>query len=73
MANETWEEARMLILDKLAYHTKELTNISKELNTFKSSFSIGMTELKTKIMIGTSIVSIVFGSITAAIVGKILG
>jgi len=73
MANETWEEARMLILDKLAYHTSELNSISSELNAFKSSFSIGMTELKTKIMVGTSIISVVFGTVTAAIVGKIIG
>jgi hypothetical protein len=73
MANETWEEARMHIMGKLNEHTTQLGSISNELNTFKASFQIGMTELKTKIMIATSTVSIVFGSVTAAIVGKILG
>jgi len=71
MAGETWEEARMMIMDKLSNHTSELSTIKSELNTFKSSFEIGMTELKTKMMMATAITNIVV-SIVVGIVMKLL-
>jgi len=71
MAGETWEEARMMIMDKLSNHTSELSTIKSELNTFKSSFEIGMTELKTKMMMATAITNIVVG-IVVGIVMKLL-
>ncbi|MCI4437558.1 MAG: hypothetical protein JHC33_12190 [Ignisphaera sp.] len=69
--SETWEEARMLIMDKLSNHTHELSTIKLELNAFKSSFEIGMTELKTKMMIATAITNIVV-SIIIGVAMKLL-
>jgi hypothetical protein len=73
MANETWEEARMHIMGKLSEHTSQLTSISTELNTFKTSFQVGMTELKTKIMIAAGIINLIVGSIVAFVMSKVLG
>lgn len=72
MAGETWEEARMMIMDKLSNHTSELSTIKSELSTFKTEFQIGMTELKTKMMIATTITNLLVGSVVAFIMGKIL-
>jgi hypothetical protein len=73
MAGETWEEARMMIMDKLSNHTSELSTIKSELNTFKSSFEIGMTELKTKMMIATTVTNLIVGAVVAFVMSKILG
>jgi len=73
MGNETWEQARMHIMGKLSEHTSQLTNISNELNSFKTSFQVGMTELKTKIMIATGIINLIVGAVVAFVMGKILG
>lgn len=73
MASDSWEEHRLLIMDKLAIHTGELANIKTELSTFKSDFQIGMTELKTKMLIATTVTNLIVGSIVAFIMGKILG
>jgi hypothetical protein len=73
MGNETWEEARMHIMGKLSEHTSQLTSISTELNTFKTSFQVGMTELKTKIMIAAGIINLIVGSIVAYVMSKVLG
>jgi hypothetical protein len=73
MGNETWEEARMHIMGKLSEHTSQLTSISTELNTFKTSFQVGMTELKTKIMIAAGIINLIVGSIVAFVMSKVLG
>jgi hypothetical protein len=73
MANETWEEARMHIMGKLSEHTSQLTSISTELNTFKTSFQVGMTELKTKIMIAAGIINLIVGSVVAFVMSKVLG
>ena len=73
MAGETWEEARMMIMDKLSNHTAELSTIKSELNTFKADFQIGMTELKTKMMIATTVTNLVVGSVVAVIMSKIIG
>jgi hypothetical protein len=73
MANETWEEARMHIMGKLSEHTNQLTSISSELNTFKTSFQVGMTELKTKIMIAAGIINLIVGSVVAFVMSKVLG
>lgn len=72
MAGETWEEARMMIMDKLSNHTGELSNIKTELTSFKSEFQIGMTELKTKMMIATTVTNLLVGSVVAFVMGKIL-
>jgi len=71
--SETWEEARMMIMDKLSNHTSELSTIKTELNTFKSSFEIGMTELKTKMMIATTITNMIVGAVVAFVMKTILG
>ena len=73
MAGETWEEARMMIMDKLSNHTAELSTIKSELNAFKADFQIGMTELKTKMMIATTVTNLVVGSIVAVIMSKVIG
>ncbi len=73
MAGETWEEARMMIMDKLSNHTSELSTIKTELNAFKSSFEIGMTELKTKMMIATTVTNMIVGAIVAFVMSKVLG
>lgn len=73
MASDSWEEHRLLIMDKLSIHTGELANIKTELATFKSDFQIGMTELKTKMMIATTITNLIVGSVVAFVMGKILG
>jgi hypothetical protein len=73
MANETWEEARMHIMWKLSEHTSQLTSIYTELNTFKTSFQVGMTELKTKIMIAAGIINLIVGSVVAFVMSKVLG
>jgi hypothetical protein len=69
----SWEEARMMIMDKLSHHTAELSSIKTELTGFKSEFQIGMTELKTKMMIGTTITNLVVGSVVAFVMSKVLG
>ena len=69
----SWEEARMMIMDKLSNHTSELSTIKSELSTFKAEFQIGMTELKTKMMIATTVTNLIVGSIVAVIMGKIVG
>lgn len=73
MANESWEEHRLLIMDKLSHHTAELSNIKSDLTTFKSEFQIGMTELKTKMLMATTVTNLVVGSIVAFVMGKVLG
>ena len=69
----SWEEARMMIMDKLSNHTAELSTIKSELSTFKTDFQIGMTELKTKMMIATTVTNLVVGSIVAVIMSKVIG
>ena len=73
MAGESWEEHRLLIMDKLSNHTAELATIRGELAVFKSDFQVSMTELKTKMMIATTVTNIVVGSIVAFVMGKVLG
>ena len=72
MAGESWEESRMMIMDKLSIHTAELSNIKAELASFKSEFQIGMTELKTKLMIATTVTNVFVGSFVAFVMGKVL-
>ena len=73
MAGESWEEARMMIMDKLSNHTGELSTIKSELTSFKSEFQIGMTELKTKMMIATTVTNVLVGAVVAFIMKKMLG
>ena len=68
----SWDEHRLLIMDKLAQHSAELSRINEKVTNVENSFSIGMTELKTKIMIGAAILNIAMGSIVAFIMNKIL-
>lgn len=72
MAGESWEEARMMIMDKLSNHTGELSNIKSELTSFKSEFQIGMTELKTKMMMATTVTNLLVGSVVAFVMSKVL-
>ena len=69
MAGESWEEARMMIMDKLATHTNELFNIKEAQSTFRTDFAVSMTELKTKIMLASVIMNIIVGGVIAYIVG----
>lgn len=73
MAGETWEESRMMIMDKLSNHAGELSTIKSELTSFKSEFQIGMTELKTKMMIATTATNLFVGTVVAFIMKKMLG
>lgn len=73
MAGDSWEEHRLLIMDKLAHHTSELSTIKSELTNFKSEFSINMTELKTKMMIATTVTNLIVGSVVAFVMSKVLG
>ena len=73
MAGDSFDEYRIFIMDKLSNHTNELSNIKTELNTFKSSFEIGITELKTKMMIATTITNLIVGAVVAFVMSKVLG
>lgn len=72
MAGESWEEARMMIMDKLSFHTSELNSIKSELTTFKTEFQVGMTELKTKMMIATTATNIIVGAVVAFVMEKMI-
>lgn len=72
MAGESWEEARMMIMDKLATHTSELYSIKESQANFRTDFSVSMTELKTKIMLASVIVNILVGGVMAYIVGMLV-
>lgn len=72
MAGETWEEARMMIMDKLATHTGELYNIKEAQANFRTDFSVSMTELKTKIMLASVIMNILVGGVIAYVVGVLV-
>jgi hypothetical protein len=73
MSNDTWEQSRMLIMTKLKEHTEQLAAINKDINTFQTSFQIGMTELKTKVMIATGVINLVVGAVVAFVMSKVLG
>lgn len=69
MAGESWEEARMMIMDKLAAHTSELHTIKETQAAFRLDFSVSMTELKTKMMLASVITNVLVGGIIAYVVG----
>lgn len=73
MAGESWEEHRLLIMDKLSNHTAELSTIRSELAVFKSDFQVSMTELKTKMLIATTVTNLIVGSVVAFVMSKVLG
>lgn len=72
MAGDSWEEHRLLIMDKLSIHTGELANIRTEIATFKSDFQVSMTELKTKMMIASTVITMVVGTVVTFVMGKVL-
>ena len=72
MSGASWEESRMMIMDKLAHHTAELSSIKTELSGFKTDFQINMTELKTKMLIATTVTNMAVGSIVAFVMDKVL-
>ena len=50
MASESWDEARMLIMDKLSTHTNEISMIKKEQSNFNEKLGIAMESMKLNMM-----------------------
>lgn len=72
MSGTSWEEARLMIMDKLEKHSVDIGTISRSVNDLEISFTKSMTELQTKMMLMSVIGTSVVGTIVTIVVSKVI-
>lgn len=72
MSGTSWEEARLMIMDKLEKHSADIGTISRSVNDLEISFTKSMTELQTKMMLMSAIGTSVVGTIVTIVVSKVV-
>lgn len=72
MSGTSWEEARLMIMDKLEKHSADIGTISRSVNDLEISFTKSMTELQTKMMLMSVIGTSVVGTIVTIVVSKVV-
>lgn len=72
MSGTSWEEARLMIMDKLEKHSADIGTISRSVNDLEISFTKSMTELQTKMMLMSVIGTSVVGTIVTIVVSKVI-